>query len=293
MKTVLQSNGLERRFGDKTAVDRVDWQLPQGTACALLGPNGAGKSTLLRMLLGLTPVSAGECRLLGASSWTLPPETRARVAFVAEQNLLPSWMRVSELMHFHRRLYPNWRQDREKEIQTLWEVPLESKVGQLSKGQQRRFALALALAQDPELLILDEPGSGLDVAARRLLLKQLADFLSDPNRSLVFSTHIVTDVERIASHVAVMDQGTLVAFEPLETLQEQIRRLRMPTELWKQNKSQFEQGEILKLDVGDLATTVVIRNVTKLPQEALSATESFSLPLEDIFLAMVRGSERA
>lgn len=256
----IETRSLTKVYDGERVVDGLDWTVPRGAACAFLGPNAAGKSTTLRMLMGFTHPTAGTCRVLGEDPWDLRPATRARVGYVAEQPLLPPWIRVGALVDFHRSLYPAWSTKLERELLELFELPLAKKVSQLSKGQHRRLMLTLALAQAPDLLILDEPGAGLDVAARRQLLSLLADYLAGEGKTLVLSTHIVTDVERIASHVAVIAHGRMVAHTELDELHENVKQVRMPRAFWDRTVARWEAAGILAADVGEHAVTLTVRH---------------------------------
>ena len=241
----IETHSLTKHFGRNTVVDQLDWSVPVGSACAFLGPNGAGKSTTLKMLMGFTQPSAGTVSVLGSDPWDMAPEVRARVGYVAENPLLPSWMKVDALIEFHRGLYPRWDAELERRLLAEFGVQTKRQVSQLSKGEHRRLMLFLALCQGGDLLLLDEPGSGLDVAGRRKLLSLLSEYLAEGNRTLVFSTHIVTDVERIASHVAVLNGGVLIAHTDLDELREEVKAVRMPREVYERHVERWSAAGVL------------------------------------------------
>jgi ABC-2 type transport system ATP-binding protein len=167
---VIETRQLSKRYGAKLALDHLDLQVPRGRIHAIVGANGAGKSTLFRILLGFLAPTAGEARILGKDSQALGPEDRGRIGFVNEEHTLPGWMRVHAVTAMQRRQYARWNQDAYEEVLGHYHVLPEQKVSQLSRGERAGFNLALALAQRPELLVLDEPTLGLDVVAKRAFL---------------------------------------------------------------------------------------------------------------------------
>jgi len=313
----IEADGLTKHYGTATAVDDLTWSLPAGEACAFLGPNGAGKSTALRMLLGFTPASRGTCRVLGENPWEMAPATRARIGYVAEQSILPPWMRVGALLDFHRSLYPRWNREHERALCDVLEVSREPRVSQLSKGQNRRLALLLALAQDADLLVLDEPGAGLDVAARRQLLSLLGEFLAGEGKTVLFSTHLVTDVERIASRVAVLARGRLVADAELDELHENVKSVRLAREVFERTRERWAAAGLLEVATDERTANLVVRHfatqgrfiLRDLAEGEVVVAESdrgatymgsdgrearvTNLALEDIFLALAGQGEGA
>jgi len=313
MNLAIETRSLTRHYGATVALDGLDWQVPVGSACAFLGPNGAGKSTALRLVMGFTPPTRGDSRVLGEDPWEMSAKTRARVGYVAEQPILPPWMKVGALLAFHRSLYPRWDAALERELVDLLELAPGKRVSELSKGQHRRVMLTLALAQGGDLLILDEPGSGLDVAARRQLLSLLADFLGKEGRTLVFSTHIVTDVERIANHVSILDRGRLVANDELDDLHENVKSVTLPRASFDRARARWEDAGILERKLDAHVAELVVRRFASHGQYVLrdlsegpvtvehgphedvwmgtggEAAQVRHMALEDIFLALTSG----
>lgn len=295
METVLATHDLTKVYDERAVVDHLSWQLPAGSACALLGPNGAGKTTTLRMLMGFTPPSLGRCELFGADGWDPPVEVRRRVAFVSDQPILPAWMRVDELIRFHSTFYPRWNANRERELRSLFELARRARIGTLSKGQHQRLMLALALCQNSDLLLLDEPASGLDVEVRRSFLGLLGEYLGQGERSLVFSTHILTDVERIATRVLLMFEGRGVEDCELDALQEDVRIVTLSHELRERTRETWQKAGILAESASNGSVSLTVRHfrgaaaqlATSLPASSIEATP---LPFEDIYLALTRAA---
>ncbi len=163
---VIETHALSKRYGRKLALDHLDLQVPRGRIHAIVGANGAGKSTLFRILLGFLAPTSGSSRILGRDSQQLTPQDRARIGFVNEEHTLPGWIRVDQVSAMQHHQYPHWNQRAYDEVIGHYHVLPEQKIGQLSRGERAGFNLALALAQSPELLVLDEPTLGLDANPR-------------------------------------------------------------------------------------------------------------------------------
>lgn len=206
---VIETVALSKRYGRKLALDHLDLRIPRGRIHAIVGANGAGKSTLFRILLGFLPQTAGEARILGRDSQRLTPEDRGRIGFVNEEHTLPGWMRVSAVVDMQRRHYPRWNQAAFDEVIGHYHVLPEQKVGQLSRGERAGFNLALALAQRPELLVLDEPTLGLDVVAKRAFLESLLYSNAAEQCTVIYCSHQMEEIERVADNLIILERGQL------------------------------------------------------------------------------------
>lgn len=207
----VETRDLVRRFRGHAALDHLDLALPTGGVHALVGRNGAGKSTLFRLLLGFLAPSSGTARVLGFDSLDLPASVRGRIGCVLESHPLPGWMRVAELAGMQRRLHPEWSEATFREVASLFRLPAESRVRQLSRGERAGLSLALAVAPGPELLLLDEPTAGLDVVANHAFLEALLFAGGRELGTILFSSHQMADVERVAESLIVLDRGKVVA----------------------------------------------------------------------------------
>ncbi len=290
MNHAITTSRLTKIYDGHAAVEGLDWQIPVGSAWAFLGENGAGKSTTLRMLMGFTPAASGSCTVLGEDPMRMAPRTRERIAYVAEEPLLPPWMRVDRMVRFHASFYPRWNASLERNLLERFELSARKRISTLSKGQNRRLMLVLALCQNSDLMILDEPWSGLDVAARRELLGLLGDYLAKGERTLLISSHIVTDVERIASDVAIVRGGRLIHAAPLDELHENVKRIRMPRELWARTAEHWHSAGVLSEEGTDATQVVTVRRFDVLDPDLVNSpdVEAANLGLEDIFLALSR-----
>jgi ABC-2 type transport system ATP-binding protein len=218
---------LTKCFGRETALAGVDLQVPEGAVYVLVGPNGAGKSTTLRVLLDLVRADTGTAEVFGLDPRTRGPEVRAQVGYVPERHDWGyGWMRVGRLLEHHAVFFPTWDREYAAHLARAFDLRLDRKFGKLSKGQARRVQLALALAHRPRLLLLDEPTDGLDPVMRDETLGLLAEHIAETPTTMLISTHMVHEVERLADHLGVMRDGRLVAQVPRDLLHRMLRRYR-------------------------------------------------------------------
>jgi ABC-2 type transport system ATP-binding protein len=222
---VIQTRGLTRYFGSKAAVLDVNLDVPRGSVFAFLGRNGSGKSTIIRMLLGLLEPTRGSATVLGHDSRDLPPEIRGRIGYMAEDHPVFGWMRVRDYESFERSFHARWNRDMFAQVIDHFGIEPRIQAGQLSHGQRAGLCLALTLAPEPELLILDDPDTGLDPVARRALLEGMLYFTRSRERTIFFSSHLLDDVERVADHLAVLDRSVLRAASSVELFRARVRQL--------------------------------------------------------------------
>jgi ABC-2 type transport system ATP-binding protein len=221
---VIETSGLTRYFGSKKAVDGVTMSVPRGSVFAFLGRNGSGKTTTIRMILGLTESTRGSSRVLGEDSQGLPPETRARIGYMSESHSLYEWMTVRESGEYQSRFYPRWNEKIFQAVAGHFQLDANTKAGKLSRGERAGLSLAITLAPEPELLILDDPAIGLDPVARRALLESMVYVTRGANRTIFFSSHLLDDVERVADHIGILDRSVLRACCSIEKFQASIRQ---------------------------------------------------------------------
>ena len=208
--SVIQIDNLTRRFGTKTALDGVSLSLPRGAVYGLVGANGAGKTTLIRHVLGLLRAEHGTVRVFGLDPVADPVGVLARVGYLSEENDLPGWMRVDDLLHYTRAFYPSWDDAYADELRRAFSLDGGARVASLSKGQKARAGLLIALAHRPELLVLDEPSSGLDPIVRRDILGAVLRTTAQEGRTVLFSSHLLDEVEEVADHVTMISSGRIV-----------------------------------------------------------------------------------
>jgi ABC-2 type transport system ATP-binding protein len=227
---VVEIRGLTRRFGAKLALDDVSLTVPAGAVLGLVGANGAGKTTLIKHVLGLLRPQRGSVCVFGRDPVADPVGVLARVGYLAEEAELPEWMRVHELMRYAQAFYPTWDEAYAEALRREFGLDLNARLRQLSKGQRARAGLLVALAYRPDLLVLDEPSSGLDPIVRRDILGAIIRTIADEGRTVLFSSHLLGEVERVSDQVAMVRTGRLVFCGPLDEVKETHRRvtLRFP-----------------------------------------------------------------
>jgi ABC-2 type transport system ATP-binding protein len=218
LDTVIEISQLSRRFGTKQALSSVTLSLPRGGVYGLVGANGAGKTTLIKHLLGLLKAQRGSVRVLGLDPASDPVGVLSRVGYLSEENDLPGWMSVDELIRYTRAFYPGWDDAYAEELSQRFALDPVARIGSLSKGQKARAGLLVALAYRPELLILDEPSSGLDPIVRRDILGAVMRTIADEGRTVLFSSHLLDEVEEVADHVTMMSRGRIVLSGPLKEI---------------------------------------------------------------------------
>jgi len=224
---VISTRGLTRYFGARPAVYELNLEVPRGGVFALLGRNGSGKTTTIRMLLGLLEPTRGEGAILGYDTRALPPEARARIGYLTEEHQVYSWMTVRQCGEFQSHFYPAWSEKTFRGITGHFGLRPTAQVKSLSRGERAGLCLALTLAPEPELLILDDPAMGLDPVARRSLIESMVYLTRRADRTIFFSSHQLSDVERVADYIAVLDHAVLRAACPLEAFRNSVRQVRL------------------------------------------------------------------
>ena len=214
----------------RTVLQRVNLSVPAGAVLGLVGRNGAGKSSLLRCLVGLAAPQAGRCMLLGSPSMDLPDAVRARVGYVAQAPDLFDWLNGEQHLRRFAALYPGFDEMRALALAAKLDLPLSTKASQLSGGDQQKLSVLLALAHDPDLLILDEPVSSMDPLARRDFMRALFERrgADQPPRTVILSSHLLNDLERVVTHVAFLREGRLQLMDEWDALTEHVRLLDLP-----------------------------------------------------------------
>ena len=220
---VIRVTDLTRRFGARTALASVSLSLSRGGVYGLIGANGAGKTTLIKHLLGLLRAESGSVHVFGLDPVADPVAVLSRIGYLSEENDLPGWMRVDELIRYSRAFYPAWDDAYAEELRRAFALDPTAKVKNLSKGQRARAGLLIALAYRPELLVLDEPSSGLDPIVRRDILGAVIRTIADEGRTVLFSSHLLEEVEQVADHVTMISQGRILLSGPLAAIRESHR----------------------------------------------------------------------
>ncbi len=224
-KPVISISGVSRRFGAKQALDNVSLEVTSGQVLGLVGANGAGKTTLVKHILGLLKPATGKVRVFGLNPVTEPRGVLWRIGFLSEDRDLPMWMRVEELMRYSSAFYPKWDADYAEALREQFQLERPARLRHLSRGELAKAGLLVALAHRPELLVLDEPSSGLDPLVRREMLEAIVRTVAEVGRTVFFSSHLLDEIERDSDRVAMMDRGRLVLCGPLTEILESHHRL--------------------------------------------------------------------
>jgi ABC-2 type transport system ATP-binding protein len=224
-ESVISVSELTRRFGATTALASVSLSMPRGAVYGLVGANGAGKTTLIKHLLGLLRAESGSVRVFGLDPVADPVGVLSRIGYLSEENDLPGWMRVDELLRYSRAFYPDWDDGYADELRRTFALDPTARITNLSKGQKARAGLLIALAHQPELLVLDEPSSGLDPIVRRDILGAVIRTIAAEGRTVLFSSHLLNEVEEVADHVTMLNRGQVVLSAPLDAIKESHRSL--------------------------------------------------------------------
>ncbi len=296
MSTVIQLNEVTKVFGSTVALDRVSLAIPQGVVFALLGENGAGKTTAIRNMLGLQRPDSGSIQILGLDPQQQGIEVRRRVGYVPDNPVIYDWMTVKEIAWFTAGFYPEGFTDRFYELAAEFELPIDRKIKQLSRGGRAKVTLALAMAHQPELLVLDEPTSGLDTLVRRKFLECMVDVASQ-DRTVLLSSHQIPEVERVADYVAIINEGKVLVSEKLETLKQQLERWVITFEDAASELPKFDAVVMTHEGVGHRRQQLVVRNpgpnaLWKLRDApAINEVELHTPSLEEIFIAYIKSSQ--
>jgi len=287
-QSVVDVNNLSRTFGDKAALDDVSFRATAGQVYGLVGSNGAGKTTLLKHLLGLLRAASGSVRVFGLDPVRDPVGVLSRVGYLSEERELPEWMRIDELMRYTQAYHQTWDAAYARELLETFALDPAKKVKDLSKGMRAQAGLIVAVAHRPALLILDEPSSGLDAVVRRDILDAIVRAVADDGRTVIFSSHLLDEVERMSDHVTLMHQGRVTLSGPLDEVRRQYQRSRVH---FAEN---FEQPPVLEsallIEGGGRAWSVVHSgSPEKFRQSVLArggeVVESRDATLEEIFMA--------
>ncbi len=229
MEPILAFTNVTKQFGDTRAIDDLSIELVPGMVVGLLGQNGAGKSTLMRCALGILQTDAGSIQILGESVANIASSTKAQIGYVPQQPFGYEGFTVDKALALHRSFYPDWDNALEQEWLQRFALDTKQHVQRLSVGQRQSLALIMAMAYRPKLLILDEPVASLDPIARRQFMADLFDLALESGSAVLFSSHITSDLERVASHLALIRAGKLVLFKEMDSVREQVKLLKVDT----------------------------------------------------------------
>jgi ABC-2 type transport system ATP-binding protein len=227
MTNAIETRGLSYSAGSDFEISDLSMHVPAGSLYGFLGPNGSGKTTTIRLLLGLLRARRGEIRLLDHAIPRQAPRVLARVGYVPERPHIYPMLTIGESMHYHAAFFPTWDWKWAHDLAAAFMLNSGSRVGSLSKGETGKLLALLALAQKPDLLVMDEPTDGLDPVVRRDLLSAVLDYVSQRSATVFISSHLIHELERVCDWVGVLDRGNLIAEMPMQAFKDGIKRLRV------------------------------------------------------------------
>ncbi|UCF37591.1 MAG: ABC transporter ATP-binding protein [Acidobacteriota bacterium] len=292
--SVVEFQNIHRAYKKGVPVlEGFNLSLEPGEVVGLLGRNGAGKTTLMRIAMGMLEPQQGGVRVFGIEPRQNPIEVKQRVGYVAEDQVLPEFLRVEDVIGLHRELFPRWDSDLERELRETFDVPLRSKIKELSKGQARQVALLCAIAHRPELLLLDEPAGGLDPAIRREFLETAIQYLTQSGSTILFSSHHMGDVERLADRIVILDRGRVLIDESLDELREGFSLVLLPLDIESRASELLELEECLTIRKRPESFHAVFRADCSRARSLLADrfqignAKCRTIPLEEMFIELM------
>lgn len=293
MPDAISINNVRKSFGSHVVLDGVTLEVPAGQTLALLGRNGAGKTTLIQSLLGLLPIDSGTLRVADRDPRRDPVALRRDVGYLAEDQSMYPWMTAVELCRFLAPFYPRWDAALADRYLQRFDIPPHVRIERLSKGQAVKLGLTVALAHAPSLVILDDPALGLDPVSRQEFNRHLVEHLQVEGRTVIYSSHLLDEVEAVADQVAILDRGRIVRQGSPDALRDEVRRLVVPETILRERPAPDglldarRRGELWELVIDDAG-----RFQDHLASQGLSVSSS-NMTLDDIFAAFVIGRPEA
>ncbi len=289
MENIVEVSNLTKAFKANPVLNGVNFSVPKGSVLGVLGSNGAGKTTLIESLIGVTKTDSGSCKLFGDTAPNLSAETKHRIGYVPQESELINWMKVGQLIQYNKSFYEHWDNSLVEKLMIDWGLGYDQKIAKLSVGQKQKLSIILAMAHGPELLILDEPVASLDPVSRRKFIKQLIDINIEQEKTILFSTHITSDLERVAAQVLILRNGVSYYQGDIDELKEKVVRLHL------QSDHEFPESlsvpSALTTEVYGKNAIVVTEdfnqvNVEQLGKQYNATVRIESMSLEDIFVEL-------
>jgi ABC-2 type transport system ATP-binding protein len=288
-ETVLSLKGITKSYEENKVLRGIDFSVPDGTIMGLVGKNGAGKSTMIKCLLGLIKPDEGEAAVFGEPSWNLSVRAKHRIGYVPQTAGSFSWMKVGSMLDYTGSFYDHWNTKKVENLLKEWDLDAYAKIGTLSEGERQKLAIIQAMGHEPDVFILDEPVASLDPVARRKFIKQLIELNINEEKTVLFSTHITSDLERVAADISLLKDGVIVFTGDLSTLKDRVLRLRI--QAGKQLHEPLPIPNILNSSIEGSNAVVTVdgldeREIRNVEKELSAVITTEHLNLEDIFLEL-------
>ena len=291
---IIQMRNVSKGFGRIQALDGINLEISGGKIIGLLGANGAGKSTLLRHIIGLYLADEGQCITFGTDAGKLGPKELGRIGYVHQEGELLEWMTIKQLVRYVSAYYNTWNHELEEKYIADFDISIKDRVSSLSPGQRQKAAILLAIGFAPELLILDEPASALDPIARSRFLDLLLQLIQDENRTIIISSHILSDVEKVIDHTIIMRKGRILRDSSFDSLREEFLKVTL-TSLNGQLPKELPFENLISCERSGSQAVLIVQNYTSSDLEAKAkeincTVEVKPLPLEEIYkIVVIRG----
>ena len=296
MNHIIETKNLSRRYGKTEALNDLTLEIPEGAIYALLGPNGAGKTTTIQTLLNIQHPTSGSAKVLGVETTAFGPSQYEQIGYVSENLKLPESMTVAEFLDWCRPMYPTWDESFCKELLERFELPLDRRLKNLSRGMKMKAALLASIAYRPKLLVLDEPFSGLDPLMRDEFIRGVLELSEQENWTVLISSHDIDEVERLADWVGILNAGKLYLSESSESLQRRFRKVefhiaeenkKLPASIARDWLVPETAGRAVRFVTGDYEQAATERAIRAQFPDATDITAS-PMPLREIFVALAR-----
>ena len=288
---IVQMQGVSKKFGKTVAMDNVNLDITAGHIIGLVGANGAGKSTLLRHIIGLHLADGGQCFTFGTEAGKLTPIELGKIGYVHQEGELLGWMTVGQIIRYVSAYYKNWNHQLEEKYISDFDIQLKKRVASLSPGQRQQLAILLAIGFEPELLILDEPASALDPLARGRFLDLLLHIIQNENKTIIISSHILSDIEKIIDHTIIMQRGVILRDCSFDRLREEFSSFTL-TSLNGKLPERLPFENIISCQRNDNKAVVIVKNSSE--EQLRTKAKNLNceiqirmLPLEDIYKIVV------